>query len=75
MTAMDSVAFVLGAWVGGTGLVLGAEKARQELLARRASRRRLAALPDPAPETVDAGLNQLRALIPAQRQGGGRRAS
>lgn len=60
MTAMDSVGFVLGVWVGCTGLVLGAEKARQEWVARKAAR--LA----PAPEVVD----NVRFLIPAQRTGG-----
>lgn len=55
MTAFDTVFYVLGAWVGALLLVLGAEKARQEWLARRASR------PAMAPG---------RPLIPAQRTGG-----
>lgn len=37
---------------------------------RRACRARLAAMPAPSPESLDAGLERLRAAIPAQRAGG-----
>lgn len=59
MTAMDSLGFVLGTWVACTGVVLGLEKARQELVARRAPVQR----PTVEPGTV------AKAFVPAQRTG------
>lgn len=38
MTAMDSVAYVLTVWVVALGVVLGAEKARREWVAKRVER-------------------------------------